>query len=67
MEALHRSLGSPLLQGVNDPLFESTPVAEGFDPKEVDQRKKLLDLVLTTAEISNVNTQFCTGLTWESL
>ena len=54
METLHGSLGSPFLQWINDPLFEGTPVIEGPDPKEVDQREKFLDLVLTAAGINSL-------------
>jgi hypothetical protein len=35
-------------------LFEDAPVVEGLDPKEMDQREKLFDLVLTAVEISGV-------------
>lgn len=56
MEALHGCLSTSFLQGVNDPLFEGTPVVEGFDPQEVDQREKLFNLVLAAAEISIVTT-----------
>ena len=54
VETLHGCLGSPFLQRINDPLFEDTPVVEGLDPKEVDQREKFLDFVLTAAEINNL-------------
>lgn len=53
METFHGCLGSPFLQRVNDPLFEGAPIIEGFDPEEVDQREKFLDLVLTAAKISD--------------
>lgn len=54
METLHRSLGPSFLQRVDNPLFEDTPVIEGFDPKEVDQREKFFDLVLAVAKINDV-------------
>lgn len=56
MKTLHRSLGTPLLQGIDNLLFEDTPVVEGFNPKEVDQREEFFDLILTVTEISNVGT-----------
>jgi hypothetical protein len=56
METLHGSLGAALLQGINNLLFEDTPVVEGFNPEEVDQREEFFDLVLTAAEISNMGT-----------
>ena len=56
METFHGCLGSPFLQRVNDPLFEGAPIIEGFDPEEVDQREKFLDLVLTATGISKVRT-----------
>lgn len=54
METFHGSLGSPFLQWVDDLLFEDTPVVEGLNPEEVDQREEFLDFVLTAAEISNL-------------
>lgn len=56
METLHGCLGPSLLQGISDLLFELAPVIEGFDPEEVNQGEKLLNLVLTAFEISNVGT-----------
>ena len=56
METLHGSLGTPLFQGIDNLLFEDTPVVEGSNPKEVDQREEFFDLVLTATEISNVGT-----------
>ena len=56
VETFHGSLGSSFFQGINDPLFKNTPIVEGFDPKEVDQREKFLDLVLTATGISKVRT-----------
>lgn len=53
MKTLHRSLGSPFLQRINDPFLEDTPIVEGFDPKEVDQGEKFFDFVLTATEINN--------------
>lgn len=53
METLHGSLGAPLLQRINNTLFENGPVIEGLDSEEVDQGEKLLDLVLTVTEISS--------------
>ena len=54
MKTFHGSFGSSFLQWINNSLFEDTPVVEGFDPKEMDQREKFLDLVLTATEISNL-------------
>lgn len=54
METLHGSFGSSFLQWINDLLFEGTPVIEGFDPEEVNQREELLNLILAVAEISNL-------------
>ena len=54
MKTFHGSFGSSFLQWINDSLLEDAPVVEGFDPKEMDQREKFLDLVLTAAEISNL-------------
>ena len=53
METFHGCLGSPFLQWVNDPLFEDAPIIEGFNPEEVDQGEKFLDLVLAAAKISD--------------
>lgn len=53
VETFHGCLGSPFLQWVNDPLFEDTPIIEGFNPEEVDQGEKFLDLVLSVAKISD--------------
>ena len=50
METFHGCLGSPFLQRINDPLFEGAPIIEGFDPEEVDQGEKFLDLVLAGAK-----------------
>lgn len=56
MKTFHGCLGSSLLQGINNLLFEETPVVEGFNPEKVNQREELLDLVLAVAEVSNVGT-----------
>lgn len=52
METLHGSLDSPLLQGISNLAFENTPVVEGFDSEEVDQREEFVDFVLTVAKLS---------------
>jgi len=53
VKTLHRCLGSPFLQRINDPFLEDTPIVEGFDPKEVNQGEKFFNFVLTATEISN--------------
>ena len=66
METFHGRLGLSLLQGINDPQFEDTPVVKGPDPEKVNQREELFDLILTTAKLSNLGSPKGTrDLTWE--
>jgi hypothetical protein len=66
MQAFHGSLGTSLLQGIDDPRFENTPVVEGPDPEKIDERIEFFDLVLAMAKLSDFGTQNETqDLTWE--
>ena len=56
MKTLHRRLGSPLLQGVDNPLLESPPIVEWFDSKKMNQGEKLLNLVLAATGVNNLRT-----------
>lgn len=65
MEPFHGGLATSLVQGIDYPGFKRTPIVEGADPEEVNQRVELFDLVLATVKISGLGILDETqGLTW---
>lgn len=66
MEAFHGSLGTSLLQGIDYSRFEDTPVIEGPNPEEMNQREEFFNFVLATVKVRDLGTTNGTlDLTWE--